>query len=925
MIKKFIFALMLIPSLAFGQSADSEEGDVLVFINPDHLKYETKDQVVNDVYNRFVLGAFGVDALVVSLPPNTPESVKSEIRAMNASDVESNSTPFSSFLSYYSKPSFGIFHLFSLAVFILFFVWTIVQSLFITQFSGEFLGKNLNKGLTSVKAIVIMSLIIPNLGMNSENEKGGLQSFYGFSAAQHLVFKLMGISNLVGTNIYSDFVNRAPITYPVVKLPPPSSRNDFGIEVLRFANCVSTRTGIDPESEYHFNLIHKDSVGGLLNGEVKIEECRLSVDVGFDESVLETIKGSDSLSQVFPNYNQIQEKAISGALQKVFDNAFKYVDTINEAYSNMNMVNYDLDLGGYERAGIEDAEFVYSQCDNLSGIFSGNLKTKTMLSDFIYRASSCLSKDLISYLSYPAGKTDFLEYNYKSNYLKDFNVELCAHDYSGDPAVRSFAAGESFNAGGNDRFEDVNSCVRKECSGVLSSSSYSGLYLCSNAINLSAYLENHSYIGESGWLLAGGNIYRLMASYKPSGSAKSVLNLASAQFDYDESDDPDLYNVTSTDGVSVKLNLRTLNSSYDFENASEIYNESKDYLNEGTWEFISDGGKLSDILNLGDNGELGPLGLYKFMHCITRPNRISNGYACGFMMEELREVGDSMFSTGVQLYTLSFIANKAKAFSKSKSKDTSGSISALPGVDNNVKRVIGLKTIMGMLNSFYSGSSSDIDIFSNHKKFNEVTRSVTVSAIIATTLMSSDLAKEIGSFVLFLTFLGFVALVIIPLIPLVYWISAIISFFVAYFVALILLPLTLATLLSPNASSSFQGLKSSIILILNLFIRGPLLIAGLIFAWMLSNIFIGEFVLLIGFESALSIESSGLIKSLLEYIVVVFIYFILIYVIYGLIFSMVEGFYEVASSWMFGNKDVSPYGKNRADKWGGYKDYAKFG
>ena len=118
--------------------------------------------------------------------------------------------------------------------------------------------------------------------------------------------------------------------------------------------------------------------------------------------------------------------------------------------------------------------------------------------------------------------------------------------------------------------------------------------------------------------------------------------------------------------------------------------------------------------------------------------------------------------------------------------------------------------------------------------------------------------------------------------------------------------------------------KKGFVMILTVFLRAPLIVFGLVAAWLLNNILIGEILSAINIEAAFMQEGDFSIKSMIDLIVVFGVQVLMLYLLYSIIFSIIEGFYDISQKWLFGNTSASPFGdKNRSGEIGAIKDNAR--
>jgi len=164
--------------------------------------------------------------------------------------------------------------------------------------------------------------------------------------------------------------------------------------------------------------------------------------------------------------------------------------------------------------------------------------------------------------------------------------------------------------------------------------------------------------------------------------------------------------------------------------------------------------------------------------------------------------------------------------------------------------------------------------------------------------------------------LGVIFGFIMPLLPFGIWLVAVSGWLILLLEAMVIASIWAVTLIAPSSSHQSEPARRGSQIIISLLLRAPLLTIGLILAWLLNNILISELLQFSDIGSALAINKGS--EGLIDQLVMLGVYFIILYGMYSVIFTLIESFNTLTLSLIFeGGSKASPFGKERSESWQG--------
>ncbi len=300
---------------------------------------------------------------------------------------------------------------------------------------------------------------------------------------------------------------------------------------------------------------------------------------------------------------------------------------------------------------------------------------------------------------------------------------------------------------------------------------------------------------------------------------------------------------------------------------------------------------------------------------MKNPLKLHNGFACGNLTEEMHNFGSKILAFAIEAKAIATVADLLLTGRQKTVKNAEMSSSLK-------KKISGVLTTVGVGGAvwFFMDSITEIDydsdafseIDSIWKQYPELGSFVAAVLVDKYSSAGSIINVLIGLFFV----LGLLLAFFLPLLPFFLWIIVLSGWFVMVFEALAIIPLWAVTIMTPTKDHSSQIARKGIIIIISIILRAPLLVTGLIMAWVLNDIFTGEVLNLLGFEESLGLSSTANGTGLINAVIVIVVYITILYIIYNLVFSIIEGFYSIATEWLFGDSSISPFAKKeRTESW----------
>ncbi len=895
--RKYIFAFLIsiIPFFAIaGEAAKS------VPENPELYKVDSIEDIEKDLTKRFILATLGKDALVIFLGSEASDNLKEQIKGLSDGEVYRISKPFNSSIISGTLIIVAAFFLVALITMLFYIIWVYTESLLKTQDSGEFLGGRWNKVFTPLKIIVGFFLIFPMFGQSHApfNKEASSDSFNlgAFSLAQMAVLYSAGASSQQANIIFGEFIRSMPRHYPAIIMPHLTSKTVFMNNLIDFMVCAKSSHNGTLQADF---TRYDNDEKSMYKVDLSAGKCQLTGQVGYDSATIDELNNNQTLNTLIGsiNYDQIQKTAIQNALTNMFATASEVADSIIRAEDSINILKSPMAV-------------VPQDWRNYCSSIGTLLKEDAFDDDVVFYnsiAAKCMSKKFIEDLSKTSVDS---AYAYSDqNYLKGNAIELCVHEsgFSGKEKALTFAKFKEEEFMFPPKYKLIRECISSACAGDKA-------FECASAIHFAKSVADKDELARKGWIVGGASIYQIFSGFD-NMAARSIINKSSFDVGYFSDVQRTSNNLVGTapaiDTITVSINAATPEKDFEYSHFQEYIDRKANRYNS----LISEKGQYSSFL---EGGKDGWFGIPKLQACAEHPMKVYNGFACGNVTEEVHIFGSKLIALGLQVKVASLLITnsqgKAKKTSGEISKSSTGIMKNIGGVIDGAIAKLFIASVMGAAFS-ETDSFSDIDteIWQQYPEILSFMAFIGTASLVESSTLSSSVSDLINIFTGLCLVLGVIFGFLMPLLPFGLWLIAIGGWIIALFEALVLAQIWGVVLISPSADHSSDAARKSTIIVVSILLKAPLLVAGMIVAWLLNNILMSEMLMFSDIASALALDSVGTLKSIIDQLVVLIIYFVILYGMYNIIFSLIESFEKITIDVLFSGQSMSPFASKQRD------------
>lgn len=895
--RKYLFAFLLMMLPIFSHAGESISS---VPEKPELYEVTSIEDVEQDLTKRLILGVLGKDALIAFIGTQASDELKTSIKGLSDSDVYRISKPFNSSIISGTLIIIAAFFLVAVTTMLFYILWVYSESLLKTQDSGEFLGGRWSKVFTPLKIVIGFFLIFPMFGQshapftgtsNDENLNLG-----AFSLAQLAVLTSAGASSHQANIIFGEFIRSMPKNYPAITMPNVTSKAPFMENLIDFMVCAKSSYGQNITLPFH--RLNSDEKGAYKL-DVSVGKCNITGQIGYDMATVEELKNNKTLTALIGNvnYEQIQNTAIQNALNNAFQTANTVANAIITAEDSINIFKTPANL---------NAKDWRNYCSSLGSILPEDAPDDDVL---FYNsiAGKCMSKQFIEDLSKTSLDSSYIYGD--TNYLKGNAIELCVHDssFTGKQKALTFAKFNEDEFVSGTKYKLIRECVSSACSGDKA-------FECASAIHFAKSVADKDEMAKKGWIVGGATVYKIFSGFD-NMAARSIINKSNFDVEFFDDVQKTADNLASSAGVintiTVSANAISPESSYDYS----------DFLNyigrkENRYEsLITERGQYSSFL---DGGRDGWFGIPKLQSCAEHPMQVSNGFVCGSVTEEVHIFGSKLIALGLQVKMASLLITQKSGAAKKKygeiSNRTTGAVKNFSSyIDGPIAKIF-IGAVMGSaFRETDSFSDIDSEIWLQYPEIISFIASITAVSVTNSDVLSESVSMLINIFVGLCITLGVIFGYLMPLLPFGLWLIAVGGWIIALFEALVLCQIWGVVLISPSADHSSEAARKSTIIVVSILLKAPLLVAGMIVAWLLNNILMSEMLIFSDISTALALDSAGTLKSIVDQLVVLIIYFVILYGMYNIIFSLIEGFEKITIDVLFSGESMSPFAAKQRD------------
>lgn len=717
-----------------------------------------------------------------------------------------------------------------------------------------------------------------------------------FSLAQFAILKAAGASNQQANIVYGEFVRAMPRHYPSINMPNVASKTVFMNSVIDFMVCAKSSFG----QNMTVNFSRYDSSDkSLYKMSAAAGKCELTGQVGYDEATDTDLKNNNELKELIGNvsYENMQKKAIQQALTNMFTTASGIADAIIAAEDSSNLIHSKLNI---------DPANWRAACPSIGSMLPEDADDDEVIL-YNYYASNCLSKQFVEDLSKTTLSSAYLYGD--TNYLKGNAFELCVNEsgFNGTSKTLTYAKFKEDEFIFGSKYKLVKECVASACTG-------DKVYECASAIQFAKSVADKEKIAKMGWITGGANAYKIFSGFDNT-AARSIINKSYFEVNYNDNNEKfiDLYanEGKAIDTINVSINATSSNKDFGYDAFQDFIDRKGTRYND----IIIEKGRVSSFLEGGNDGWFG---IPKLQNCVEHPMQVYNGYVCGNVTEEVHIFGSKLIALGVQVKMISLLMNNNYGKDQKGAGTVSKATTAFIKKGMNIVDSAVPKLFIGFLlgNTIYatdSFSDADQEIWQQYPEIISFASAAFVAGMTDSTLINSSVSQIMNIFIGLCIFLGIMFGYLMPLLPVGLWLLAIGGWIIALFEALVLCQIWGVVLISPSADHASDAARKSTIIVVSILLKAPLLVAGLIVAWLLNNILLSEMLMFSDISTALALDTAGMIKGIIDQLIVLVIYFVILYGMYNIIFSLIESFEKVTIDILFSGQSMSPFAQKQRD------------
>lgn len=888
---------------------------------PELADQERLESVMTNVGNQFIYAFFGKDILAIYLTDS--DDVKA-VKAATDTQLSGLTAPFNPLSGKFMLGGLTLIYALSVGYFILRLSFFLLENLWLWQ-------KHKDPPLTdrefrgiSIKMVLLGGLVLIPIPLTNDIS----DERYLTSVSIGGLFHLLGVSHDTADGSVKSLIESQRQTLKTVVLPAADAKQFEMMSVNEFFTCLA----MQPD-----NVLHREATstvefykedGDTVLGVVSWGHCTLNIGLGIDthgdEKIEKLLQQDPSLPLLPGLFDRGQKEMFTTVLTEVFAAGRRNAEWLSmPIHSSEFREGSDLMLPYTgEVLSASELDDWADQCDAIGNL---NWSEHTSISGydrsvFHIWSSRCMSREVTSKMLYPDSYGELDKLLNEGN-SRQPAIALCVDQASLSQVLTDsrFSAQYTSNAGGaaSNTVESIslNSCLSSICSA--NSVASGGMYACANAIDLYESNLRDSQLVERGTMTLGFYMFNLFVHQPPSSLAKEVFNRFSFEFENrmnfesSEDEDKELY-------LTVPFQLPKFSSTpTDWD---EVIIQLQNAIGRSEMPAVTPVMEMTDLP--------GWLGYSRLLTCAQSPLQVSNGYVCNNLPQEFSRFGFSLLQNAITIKTLMTIGNTTNLLR----------MPSVPGgtigkeVDTNAAKTFLLSTAMtvavgqsGVADKLYEKvgglSFAGTDEF-GHLDRSEMSvwlESPLMVGLLALGKMSSEsgVVKFIEYVLLGVLLMGVLFAFLMPLFPMLMVISALSKFAYLLLKSIMFTGFRLTDAVF-ESDPDFIGeqLDKVVAEWLSVLLKLPLLVVGIMLAWLMSNVVVGHVISSIN----LMVPTNDGVKGVLDLIVVLVFTGIVIFIIYNMVLTVIESFYDFTVEWILGTLTNSPFADRRAVGWKDSKD-----
>lgn len=892
---KFFISLLLILVVSF-----AAVGDEVDTSNEQNGSLDDVNYFMDDVGARFVYAFFGRDMLVYYL--NDPEK---SAMAESADEAVLNiaAAPFNpQMYNFFIQSMFSIVSLVVVGYYLFRLFFFTFEMGWLTKREGVMPMKDGDFRQFMIRFVVLSGMVLfPVVGV--------------FNASQVAIFSLYGKSAEFGNKATSDLIDSQRQSVTTVKLPKSDVKHDSGLALNTFFSCLRmTKT----EEDLLTLTMFKDEEVDVVWGTTGVDGCHLQVTIGVDN---ETDKTVELIKRTLPEF-AVSENAIFNAQVKVFPQLLERLFQLSTDFSGVLVKPREHTLGRdlgamatWSEAGQSNFSSTYWEgaCPPFyAWTFPKEGISKVEMQAYHFMSARCLSYEVNKKLLYPDSYGELASF-LSEGVLKNREVMLCHDSLSTIDPVLGVYSGIGQPSGNREVDEiGLSACIYQQCSD--SGLSAGGLYACANAVSLYKRAVTDQRIKDMGGFVLGAYMFNLFTQPELSDVSKKVFNGFDIKFSNSSFSQPPT--ISSTDLFSIDI---------DVPPTAMVHVNNK----EGVLEDIMSAFLFDDIhekMGGNDDNEFSLQSLFyldRLSTCVRHPLEVSNGYVCGNVPQEINKWGMNLVYFAANFKAMLAVGEAYRKVTFSLTNKTEGGSAEFIPAQSVYRATTAALTTMGMSSELAGvlnilGVTYNVDdgfgqLHPSQSTVMNLLSNPVIGYLIS--VMDDDnnmMMKYLDAFLGIVFLAGFFLGVVVPFMPVMLFITAIgMSVFLLFKVMLLssfkLIDITFS--MEPDMiSREMEELWGEI---LAMVLKIPLTVAGVIIAWLMSNVLVSEIMVSLDLETLFNLNSVASATGLFDGFVIFLVTSVVLFSVFSTVISVIESFYEFTVKWVVGDMPSNPFDSSK--------------
>lgn len=899
---RFFLRLLFAVFLAVLQPAES-----MAQTQPSQADVDELRSLMQNTSYQFVYAFFGKDLLVAYADSDKAREV---LKKASDSDLSHFAKPFNANIGGFVVLGLQVVYGLTVAYFFIKLIFFLKENIWYAQRKGT-----MTISAQAARGILLRVVFFGGAALTPWAVTTQFSTDSKFIGASHVLFmNFLGMAHNVADESFQELIKKTRPSSHSIRIPRADNKMGIGMAINQFYACTrldSGRIGAQAGLAVDF----RKTPAGDLHAVLSEGRCHLSLQASEDPGMIAAAKAVKALN---PNLSVDPEALASSqraVISKVFSDAFNMALASSERLVLPSLPSEEVSAENqssqfktreWTSAVRTDTQLANwsDGCASLQQLSLGDAITDRDRVLFHLLSARCLSKEVSATMLYPASIAS-VEKFLDSGPLKNRELPLCVES-AAMAQLRDARFTPAFGVS-DDTDEALQAretvgleqCVLKQCSDAAMKSG--GMYVCANAL---AALERRSQdlkAGERGIMAAGLYMFQMFTHQSPGDSAKRMYRTINAEFSREA------FPASSGDAVfSLQVPLPPLDV-----NHGDKWDDVMDTLDAAPTHEDS---VLIDPIVKHEHWLDDMTQHSRLMTCVKSPMQVSGGYVCGNVPQEFNRFGMNLLRAAIAAKTLLVVGDAARRVGQQKAE--SGTIGKTLVTSSVAKLSAWLGASLyadmvmdGVLSAGFS-MTDEFGYWDQTQTREWLSYSNVLTAALALGLSSHASAIQLIDTALFFgLLLGVVFAFLIPVFPLLLVLSALGKLTVLLFVNSVMSGFRLVNCAFERDNDQFLGsefdqLWSDWVATL---LKLPLTIVGLGLAWLMSNVIIAHVVRRMNVTLVTNDGQNGFLDT----IVVMIVSMIIVYVVYNMVITVIESFYDFTVEWILGQLTNNPYGDRR--------------